>query len=104
MPVIDYVSQSPSSVRVTFADMPVGTDVAFVNTTSGQQSASGSGAIASGGSGPADIPIPAGLFGQYYLLAHKVDQRIAQTVPFYLAGPQSFFARLLSFLGLGPRA
>ena len=31
MPTLDYVSQTPKSVSVTYSDMPAGVDAVFVN-------------------------------------------------------------------------
>ena len=31
MPTLDYVSQTPQSVSVTYTDMPAGANVVFVN-------------------------------------------------------------------------
>ena len=86
MPVLDYVSQTAGSVRVTYADMPRGTEVVFVNTTSGAKTPSQSNALSNGGSGSADIPIDPSLpAAGYYLLAQRPEgQYLAQTVTFYI--------------------
>lgn len=81
MTTITYVGQSANSVSVTYAEMPAGADVVFVNQTSGAKTPAG-GAL--GGDGSAEIPIPDLKSGQYHLLAQKSGQRLAQTVSFYL--------------------
>ena len=57
MPALNYVSQTPQSVSVTYTDMPAGADVVFVNQVSGAQTPAQSGALGTGGSGSAEIPI-----------------------------------------------
>jgi hypothetical protein len=84
MPILDYVSRTPDGVSVTYADMPAGAAVAFVNQTSGKTTPANSGALSAGGSGSADIPLGGLAPGKYYLLAQEGDQALAQTVPFYV--------------------
>lgn len=84
MPTLDYVSQTPQSVSVTFTDMPAAADLVFVNQVSRAQTPAQSGALAAGGDGSVEIPIPDLEKGQYYLLAQASGNYIAQTVPFYI--------------------
>jgi hypothetical protein len=83
MPALNYVSQTPKSVSVTYMDMPAGADIVFVNQVSGANTPSGS-ALGTGGKGAAEIPIPGLEAGQYYLLAQNSGQSVAQTVMFYI--------------------
>jgi hypothetical protein len=83
MPSLDYVSQTPKSVSVTYSDMPAGTDVVFVNQVSGAKTPS-PGALSAGGNGSAEIPVQGLVAGQYYLLAQNSGQSVAQTVMFYI--------------------
>ena len=84
MPSLNYVNQTPKSVSVTYADMPAGVDVVFVNQVSGAKTPSQGSALSAGGSGSAEIPIPGLAAGQYYLLAQNSGQSVAQTVMFYI--------------------
>jgi hypothetical protein len=84
MPSLNYVNQTPKSVSVTYADMPAGVDVLFVNQVSGAKTPSPGSALSAGGSGSAEIPIPSLAAGQYYLLAQNSGQSLAQTVMFYI--------------------
>ena len=84
MPSLNYVNQTPKSVSVTYADMPAGVDVVFVNQVSGAKTPSPGSALSAGGSGSAEIPIPGLAAGQYYLLAQNSGQSVAQTVMFYI--------------------
>jgi hypothetical protein len=84
MPTLNYVSQTPNGVSVTYTDMPAGTNAVFVNQVSGQQTPSQSGAMSKGGSGSADIPISGLALGEYYLQAQNSGQSIARTVMFYI--------------------
>jgi hypothetical protein len=84
MPILDYVSQTPDGVSVTYADMPAGAAIAFVNQTSGETTPVNSGALSAGGSGSVDIPFRGLPPGRYYLLAQENDRHLAQTVPFYV--------------------
>jgi hypothetical protein len=84
MPTLDYVSQTPQSVSVTYTDMPAAANLVFVNQVSRAQTPAQSGALAAGGDGSAEIPIPDLENGQYYLLAQASGNYIAQTVPFYI--------------------
>jgi len=84
MPALNYVSQTPNGVSVTYTDMPVGTNAVFVNQVSGAKTPSQSGALSKGGNGSADIPVSGLALGQYYLQAQKSGQSIAQTVMFYI--------------------
>ena len=84
MPTLDYVSQTPKSVSVTYTDMPAGVDAVFVNQVSGAKTPSQSGALSAGGSGSVEIPNPGLAAGQYYLAAQQSGQSIAQTVMFYV--------------------
>ena len=85
MPRLTYVSQTANSISVTYADMPAGAQVAFVDDTSGALTQSPSNALAAGGSGAADVAIPSLPGGKYHLTAQSDGQSIAQTVPFYLS-------------------
>ena len=84
MPALNYVSQTPQSVSVTYSDMPAGADVVFVNQVSGAKTPAPSSALGAGGNGSAEIPIPGLAAGQYYLQAQNSGQSIAQTVMFYI--------------------
>jgi hypothetical protein len=85
MPALDYVSQTPSSVSVTYTDMPAGAQVVFVNKVSGATTPAQGGALSKGGSGSAEIPISGVSSGEYYLQAQNSGQSVAQTVVFYIA-------------------
>ena len=85
MPALNYVSQTPQSVSVTYTDMPAGCRRSCSSTKSPEhRQPSPSGALSAGGSGSAEIPIPGLASGQYYLLAQNSGQSIAQTVMFYI--------------------
>jgi hypothetical protein len=84
MPDLDYVSQTPSSVSVTYSDMPAGAQVVFVNKVSGQNTPAQGNALSKGGSGSAEIPISGISSGEYYLQAQNSGQSIAETVMFYI--------------------
>jgi hypothetical protein len=84
MPALNYVSQTPQSVSVTYTDMPAAANLVFVNQVSRAQTPSQSGAFGTGGDGSAEIPIPGLEKGQYYLLAQLSGNFIAQTVTFYI--------------------
>ncbi len=82
MPAFNYVSQSPTSISVNYADMPAKAEAAFVNKEAGAKTVSPSTALSKGGIGSAAIAILPNLpAGQYYLLAqdHATQQYIAQT-------------------------
>jgi hypothetical protein len=85
MPDLNYVSQTPSSVSVTYTDMPAGAQAVFVNNVSGQSTPAQGNALGKGGSGSAEIPISGVSSGEYYLQAKNSGQSIAQTVMFYIA-------------------
>ncbi|WP_426434231.1 hypothetical protein [Bradyrhizobium genosp. P] len=86
MPILNYVSQNSTTVNVSYADMPVGADVVFVDKTSGKTTAPvNDNAIAAGGNGQAAIEIPGLTNGDYCLLAQKAGTFLAQTVTFALA-------------------
>jgi hypothetical protein len=82
---LNYVSQTPQSVSVTYTDMPAAANLVFIDHVSGTQTPAQSGALAAGGDGSADIPIPDLDAGQYYLLAQASGNYVAQTVPFYIS-------------------
>lgn len=86
MPTLNYVRQTADTVRATYVDMPVSTEVVFVDTTSGAKTPSQSNALRNGGNGSADIPIDPSLpAAGYYLLAQGPGgQYLAQTVTFYI--------------------
>ncbi len=84
MPTLDYVSQTPQNVSVTYTDMPAAANLVFMDQVSRAQTPAQSGALATGGDGSAEIPIPDLEPGQYYLLAQASGNYIAQTVPFYV--------------------
>ena len=84
MPALNYVSQTPQSVSVTYTDMPAAANLVFVNQVSRAQTPAQSGALSTGGDGSAEIPIPDLEKGQYYLLAQMSGNFIAQTVTFYV--------------------
>jgi hypothetical protein len=84
MPALNYVSQTPQSVSVTYTDMPAAANLAFIDQVSGAQTSAQSGALAAGGDGSAEIPIPDLEKGQYYLRAQVSGNFIAQTVTFYV--------------------
>ena len=48
MPALNYVSQTPQSVSVTYSDLPAGADAVFVNQVSGAKTPSPSSALARG--------------------------------------------------------
>jgi hypothetical protein len=87
MSVFNYVSQSPTSISVNYADMPANAEAVFVNPETGATTVSPSVALRNGGTGAAEIAILPNLSaGKYYLLAqdHTTQKYIAQTVAFYL--------------------
>jgi hypothetical protein len=84
MPALNYVSQTPQSVSVTYLDIPAAANLVFIDQVSGAQTPAQSGALVAGGDGSADIPIPDLDKGQYYLLAQASGNYVAQTVPFYI--------------------
>ena len=84
MPALNYVSQTPQSVSVTYTDMPAAANLVVVDQICRAQTAAQSGALAVGGDGSAEIPIPDLEAGQYYLLAQASGNFIAQTVMFYI--------------------
>jgi hypothetical protein len=81
---LTYVGQTANRINVTYADMPAGSQLVFVNDTSGAQTPSPGNALGAGGNGSADIANPSVPGGKYHLLAQSDGQSIAQTVPFYL--------------------
>ena len=85
MPALNYVSQTPQSVSVTYTDMPAAANLVFINQVSRAQTPAQSGALNTGGDGSADIPISGLALGQYYLQAQNSGQSVAQTVMFYIA-------------------
>jgi hypothetical protein len=85
MPALNYVSQTPNGVSVTYTDMPTGATVVFVNKVSGENTPVQSNALSKGGSGSAEIPRSGLSTGEYYLQAQNSGQSIAQTVTFYFA-------------------
>jgi hypothetical protein len=87
MPRLNYVNQTAKNVGVDYFDMPVGTQVVFVNTSSGAKTPSHSNALSKGGDRSAEIPIdPKLIAGQYYLLAEsQAGMYLAQTVPFHIS-------------------
>jgi hypothetical protein len=84
MPALNYVSQTPTSISVTYTDMPAGANAVFVNQVSGAKTPSQGGALSQGGSGSAEVPISGLAAGQYYLLAQNAGQFLAQSVMFYI--------------------
>ena len=84
MPALNYVSQTPQSVSVTYTDMPAAANLVFIDQISRAQTPAQSGALAVGGDGSAEIPIPDLAKGQYYLLAQVSGNYVAQTVTFYV--------------------
>jgi hypothetical protein len=84
MPALNYVSQTPQNVSVTYTDMPAAANLAFIDQVSGAQTPAQSDALAAGGDGSAEIPIPDLGRGQYYLRAQVSGNFIAQTVTFYV--------------------
>ena len=84
MPALNYVSQTPQSVSVTYTDMPAAANLVFIDQVSRAQTPAQSGALAVGGDGSAEIPIPDLEKGQYYLLAQVSGNYVAQTVTFYV--------------------
>ena len=84
MPRLTYVSQTATSISVTYADMPASAQIVFVNDTSNTQTQSQSDALDAGGNGSADVPVPGLPGGKYHLAAQSDGQSVAQTVPFYL--------------------
>ena len=49
MPALNYVSQTPQSVSVTYSDMPAGANVVFVNQVSGAKTPAPGSALGAGG-------------------------------------------------------
>ena len=84
MPALNYVSQTPQSVSVTYTDMPAAANLVFIDQISRAQTPAQSGALTVGGGGSAEIPIPDLAKGQYYLLAQVSGNYVAQTVPVYV--------------------
>jgi len=64
MPALNYVSQTPQSVSVTYSDMPAGANVVFVNQVSGAKTPAPGSALGAGGDGSAEIPLPGLAAGQ----------------------------------------
>lgn len=86
MPNLTYVSQSPTSVQVSYADMPAGAEVVFVNTTTGAKTAAPGNALGSGGAGAAAIAISGIPQGRYHLLAQQSGgQYLAETISFNIS-------------------
>ena len=85
MPALNYVSQTPTGVSVSYTDMPEGTTIVFVNKVSGKNTPAQSSALSKGGSGSTEIPSSGISSGEYYLQAQNSGQSIAQTVTFYIA-------------------
>jgi hypothetical protein len=85
MPALNYVSQTPNGVSVTYTDMPAGATVVFVNKVSGKNTPAQSNALSKGGNGSAEIPSSGVSNGEYYLQAQNSGQSVAQTVTFYIA-------------------
>jgi hypothetical protein len=85
MPALNYVSQTPNGVSVTYTDMPAGATIVFVNKVSGKNTPAQGSALSQGGSGSAEIPISGVSSGEYYLQAQNSGQSVAQTVTFYIA-------------------
>lgn len=81
---LNYVGQTANGINITYADMPAGSQLVFVNDTSGAQTPSPGNPLGGGGSGSADIANPSLPGGKYHLLAQSDGQSIAQTVAFYL--------------------
>ena len=84
MPTLDYVRNDSQNVSVTYTDMPAAANLVFIDQISRAQTPAQSGALAVGGDGSAEIPIPDLAKGQYYLLAQVSGNYVAQTVPFYV--------------------
>jgi hypothetical protein len=85
MPDLNYVSQTPSSVAVTYTDMPAGARAVFVNKVSGAKTPAQGDALSKGGSGSAEISTSGVSRGEYYLQAQNSGQSVAQTVVFYIS-------------------
>ena len=85
MPALNYVSQTPNGVSVTYTDMPAGATIVFVNKVSGKNTPTQGNALSKGGSGSAEIPSSGVSNGEYYLQAQNSGQSVAQTVTFYIA-------------------
>jgi hypothetical protein len=83
-PHIEYIGQVGDTVTFTYEGMPVGAEVAVVNSTFGTPLVEATYALSPLGMGSADIAITGE--GVYYLMAQRqADQQyIAQTVQFYI--------------------
>jgi hypothetical protein len=85
MPALNYVSQTPNGVSVTYTDMPAGATVVFVNKVSGKNTPAPGNALSKGGSGSTEISSSGVSSGEYYLQAQNSGRFVAQTVTFYIA-------------------
>jgi hypothetical protein len=85
MPALNYVSQTPNGVSVTYTDMPAGATIVFVNKVSGKNTPAPGNALSKGGSGSTEISSSGVSSGEYYLQAQNSGQSVAQTVTFYIA-------------------
>jgi hypothetical protein len=86
-PRIEYIDQTAGSVNFTFADLPAGVEVVYVDSTSGDvRAASPVYAISQGGAGSASIAIDAQTPRNCYLLVRDQSGKhyIAQTIKFYI--------------------
>jgi hypothetical protein len=81
---LTYVSQTPQSVTVSYADLPAGVAITFVNDESGAKTAATSDAV-KGGSGSSTISTSGLAAGEYHLMAENDGAELAQTVKFYIA-------------------
>jgi hypothetical protein len=85
MPTLNYVSQTPHGVSVTYTDMPAGATVVFVNKVSGKNTPAQGNALSKGGSGSTEISSSGVSSGEYCLQAQNSGHSVAQTVTFYIA-------------------
>jgi hypothetical protein len=82
-PRVNYVSQGPGGITVECFDMPSGARLSLVNATSG---ASFGQTDCQSENGTQTVAVAGAPGGQYYVLAQDGSgERLAQTVPFYIA-------------------
>ena len=80
--MISFTRLSGKTVVASYANLPPGAEIVFVDKTSGQSS----GGFPASGAGSANIPEPAGLrSGDYYLKAQdSKGAYLAQSVEFHI--------------------
>jgi len=81
-PIIDFISVSAGTIVASYASLPLGAAIVFVNKTSGAPFGSG---FTAAGDGRATIPAPVGMpSGDYFLRAQdSTGGYLARSVDFY---------------------